>query len=133
MKKLIYLIFMVPLFGISQIQHIDSIQIKTIGTVRSALTTIASLTEKQFDGQTFYYLVYVNFDGTGGTMEIKFAGGQAVMDELYKSLMDAISKPQGRKIFFKLGDQLVSIEVKKDFKQKYLDISADAGEFKLDQ
>jgi hypothetical protein len=133
MKKLFCLFYLVPFFGTSQIQHLDSVQSKTIGTAWSGLNKFASLQEKHIEGQAFYYLVYENYFDAHDTKLIKFTGGQSVLDELYKSLLDAITKRQGGKTFFKLGDQVLYMEVKKGSPKKFLDISADCGGFELSE
>jgi hypothetical protein len=38
---------------------------------------------------------------------IRFTGGQEILDEFHKSLLAAISKPNGGKTFLKLGDQVL--------------------------
>jgi hypothetical protein len=131
MKKLFYLFCLVPFLGTSQIQHLDSVQSKTIGKAWGAFNKFASLEEKQVKGQAFYYLIYENYFDERDTKLIKFTGGQAVLDELYKSLLDAITKPKGAKTFLRLGDQVLSMEVKKGSSKKFLDISADGGGFEL--
>ena len=135
MKKLFSLFYLLPLFGTSQIQHLDSIQSKEIGVAWSGINRDAWLQEKQVDGNTFYYLIYEDyFNGYHHASKvIKFAGGQDVLEELYKSLLDAIAKPKGDQTFIKLGDQLLSIKVRAGLMGRFIDIETDGGEFQLDE
>jgi hypothetical protein len=134
-KKLLVLFYLVPFFGTSQIKHLDPVQSKTVGTAWYCLEKIAWLQEELADGQTFYQLVYKNYFDSKmcGANEIKFTGGQAVLDELCKSLQDAIAKPKCGKTSILLGDQLLSMEVKKGLTRKFLEISADAAVFQLNE
>jgi hypothetical protein len=133
LKKLLALVCLIPFFGTSQIKHIDPVQNKTIGTAWAGPEKIAWLQERQVDGRTFYFLVYEDFfNGSArGIKEIKFTGGQSVLNELYKTLQDAIAKRKGGETSFKLGDEVLSMEVKTSLRKKYLDISADGGGFQL--
>jgi hypothetical protein len=135
MKKLFCLFYLLPFFGISQIQHLDSIQSKTIGVAWSGTNRVAWLQEKKVDGNAFYYLIYEDFFNAfhHASKVIKFTGGQQVLDDLYRSLLDAMAKSNGGKTFIKLGDQFLSIQVKTDLLGRYIDIDTDGGEFQLDE
>jgi hypothetical protein len=133
MKKCLFIFCLVPILGNAQLQHLDSVEIKTIGAAWGGLEKFALLQEKQVDGQAFYYLTYWNFRDKRDVKLIKFMGDQAVLDEVYKLMSDAIAKPTGGRTFFKLGDQVLTIEVKKAWLRTIIYISTDDGSFQLNQ
>ena len=55
------------------------------------------------------------------------------MSDVYQAFLDAIHKPKGAKTFIKLGDQVLSMEVKKGIGKECLNISTDVGGIQLNQ